>query len=64
MLPFNRVYTPQELLTASRLTPAERQPLGVVRMPVERAASRRTLAALLQRLTTRGGLRRPRPRTT
>jgi hypothetical protein len=67
MLPFNRLYTPQELQAASRLAPAELN-APVVDRPVSSrpaAAGRgRGLVALRQRLFGRAGLRRSAPSTT
>lgn len=66
MLPFNRIYTPQELQAMSRLTPAHPRPLAS-HAPAHRPAPTGRgglLVALRQRLFARGGLRRSAPSAT
>ena len=67
MLPFNRVYTPQELRAASRLVLADHHRPVVARDMTARRAdvSRgRALLGLGQRLFGRSGLRRQAPSAT
>ena len=67
MLPFNRIYTPQELRAASRLGPTTRQaPIEAGETTGRRAGlSRgRALLALGQRLFGRTGLGHEAPSTT
>jgi hypothetical protein len=66
MLPFNLVYTPQELRAMSRLTPAgPHSPLAAPRT-TDRSAERATsvtIVALVRRLLGRPGVRRSAPGT-
>jgi len=67
MLPFNRLYTPQELSAASRLTPTDRNVPVVDRRTASRPAGTGrggALLALRQRLFGRAGLRRSAPTAT
>ncbi len=65
MLPMNRIYTPEELRTLSRLSPVESgTPVAPRRQAVATRRGGGALLALLQRLVDRGGLRRPAPGTT
>jgi hypothetical protein len=66
MLPFNRVYTPDELRAMSRLTPADPQAsLLVARTTTQLGARgrRETLVTALRRLFGRTGVRRSAPGT-
>ena len=67
MLPLNRVYTPQELRVASRLTPTRAsEPVVDHRLEslTARPGRRPGLAALWQRLSARAGVRRSAPSAT
>jgi hypothetical protein len=64
MLPLNRVYTPQELRAASRLTPTDRpSSLGVHRTaaPPDGRGRRGNLVAALLRRVGRSAVRRSAP---
>lgn len=66
MLPFNRIYTPQELRAMSRLTPGHPQPVGS-HPATDRPAPTNgggLLVALRHRLFGRTGLRRSAPSAT
>jgi hypothetical protein len=65
MLPLNRIYTPEEIRAAARLSPAQfRNPAGAGRRVAPVSSERGPLVALLQRFVARGGFRRPAPGTT
>ncbi|MEW6476988.1 MAG: hypothetical protein AB1679_32430 [Actinomycetota bacterium] len=66
MLPFNRIYAPEELRAMSRLTPTGAQPYTGAAGTVDGPAgpgTRGTLARLVQRLLRRNAARRPAPGT-
>jgi hypothetical protein len=63
MLPLNRIYTPEELRAMCRLSPVAPGTVGPHRNGASAGRSRGAFLGVLQRLVSRGGLRRPAPGT-